>query len=130
VRLAAVVIASLASLLTSASATAAYQPKEYLARYCSPTGDVCYGIFRLASSGRIVFQITTQERYFPRYRICVKAPTGAVKCRNLPINRQTPVYGSNVYWRRNFGDHGPGVYRVTWSQNGTRLGPTVRFRRQ
>ena len=129
-RLAAVVIASLASLLASASATAADPSKEYLARYCSQTGDVCYGIYRLGSSGRIVFQITTQARYFASYRICVKAPAGTVKCRNLPLNRLTPPrYGANVYWRRNFGDRGPGVYRVTWSQGGTRLGPTLRFRR-
>lgn len=131
-RLAAVVIASLASLLASASATAADPSKEYLARYCSQTGDVCYGIYRhRSSSERIVFQIITQARYFASYRICVKAPAGAVKCRNLPINRQTPpLYGANVYWRRNFGDHGPGVYRVTWSQSGTRLGPTLRFRQR
>jgi hypothetical protein len=128
VRLLVAAVASLA--VFSASATAAYEPKRYIARYCSQTGDVCYGIFRLQSSGRIVFQISTQELYFPRYRICVKEPTGAVKCRNLPINRQAPVYGSHVYWRRNFGDHGPGVYRVTWSQSGTRLGPTLSFRRR
>ena len=128
-RLAALLAASVA-LGSAASASAAYEPKRYIARYCSPSGDLCYGIFRLTSSGRIVFQITTQERYFASYRICVKAPTGAMKCRNFPINRQTPVYGSHVYWRRYFGDHGPGVYRVTWGQSGTRLGPALRFRRR
>jgi hypothetical protein len=129
VRLLAVLVASLA-VGSAASASAEYEPKRYIARYCSQTGDLCYGIFRLESSGRIVFQITTQERYFPRYRICVKAPSGAVKCRNFPINRQSPVYGSHVYWRRYFGDHGPGVYRVTWSHAGHRLGPTLRFTRR
>ena len=127
-RLLFVAVASLA--VFSASATAAYKPERYIARYCSQTGDLCYGIFGFKSNDRIVFQITTQERYFTSYRICVKAPKGAVKCRNLPINRQTPVYGSHVYWRRTFGDHGPGVYRVTWSQSGTRLGPTLSFRRR
>jgi hypothetical protein len=129
VRLGAAVVVSLA-LLSAASASAAYKPERYIAKYCSPTGDLCYGIFRLKSNDRIVFQITTQERYFARYRVCVKAPTGAKTCRNFPINSQTPVHGSLVYWRRNFGDHGPGVYRVTWSQHGTRLGPTLRFRRR
>lgn len=123
-RVAALVIASLG--LVFAAAASGAEPK-YLAQYCSQTGDLCYGIIRLESSGRILFRITTQARYFPRYRLCVKPPTGALKCRNLPINRQARLYGSNVYWRRNFGDHGPGVYRVTWSQNGTRLGPTLRF---
>jgi hypothetical protein len=128
-RLAALFAASIA-LSSAASASAAYEPKRYIARYCSQTVDVCYGIFRLQSSGRIVFQITSQARYFAGYRICVKSPTGAVRCRSFPINRQTPVYGSHVYWRRYFGDHGPGVYRVTWSQSGTRLGPTLSFRRR
>lgn len=128
-RLVAVMVASLA-LVSATSASAAYEPKRYIARYCSQTGDLCYGIFRLQSSDRIVFQITTQARYFARYRICVKPPSGAVRCRNFPLNRQSPIYGSHVYWRRNFGDHGPGLYRVTWSQSGTRLGPTLRFTRR
>jgi hypothetical protein len=114
-------------VLGSASASAVYQPKRYIARYCSPTGDLCYGIFR---SGGIVFQITTIERYFARYRVCVRAPNGSRRCRTAPINRQGRVWGSHVRWPRIFGDHGPGVYRVTWSQGGTRLGPTLRFRRR
>jgi hypothetical protein len=129
VRLGAALVASLA-LLSAASASAAYKPGRYIARYCSQTGDLCYGILGFKSNDRIVFQITTMERYFASYRICVRAPTRSLKCRNFPINRQTPFYGSLVYWRRNFGDHGPGVYRVTWSQRGTRLGPTLRFRRR
>jgi hypothetical protein len=131
VRLGAALVASLA-LCSVASASAAYEPKRYIARYCSPTGDLCYGIFGLRSNSRIVFQITTQELYFRSYRICVREPTGAVRCRNFPINRQTPPrYGNLVYWRRYFGDHGAGVYQVTWkSQSGMRLGPTLRFRRR
>jgi hypothetical protein len=129
VRLGAALVASVA-LLSAASASAAYEPKRFIARYCSPTGDLCFGIFGL-SNDRIVFQLTIQERYFTSYRICVKAPTRAARCRNFPINRQTPIYGSHVYWRRYFGDQGPGVYRVTWkNQQGTRLGPTLRFRRR
>jgi hypothetical protein len=130
VRFGAALVASVA-LLSAASASAAYEPKRYIARYCSPTGDLCYGIFGFRSNDRIVFQLSTQEPYFASYRICVKPPTGAVRCRNFPINKLTPIYGSHVYWRRNFGDRGPGVYRVTWkSQQGTRLGPTLRFRRR
>jgi hypothetical protein len=116
VRLAVGVITSLALLTAAAaSAEAVYKPKSYIARYCSPTGDLCYGIFRQARLDRIVFQITTQERYFRSYRMCVQAPTDARKCRNFPLNPQTPVYGSHIYWRRYFGDHGPGLYRVTLS---------------
>jgi hypothetical protein len=131
VRLAVALVSSLA-LLASASTSAADQPRTYLARYCSQTGDLCYGIFKLEARDRIVFQITTQARYFASYRICVKAPTGSVKCRNFPLNRQTPLsYGNLVYWRRYFGDHGPGVYQVAWkNQSGTRLGPRLSFTRR
>lgn len=130
-RLAALLLAGLGLLAATAPASAAYKPKRYLARYCSPSGDLCYGIFRQERLDRIVFQITTQERYFRSYRICVTTPTGARRCRNFPLNRQTPIYGSHVYWRRYFGDHGPGVYQVSWrTQSGTRLGPTLRFRRR
>ena len=130
-RLPVALVSSLA-LLAFASTAAAHEPKSYLASYCSQTGDLCYGITRQVRSDRIVFQITTQARYFAGYRICVKAPTGSVKCRNFPLNRQTPpTYGNHVYWRRYFGDRGPGVYRVTWkNQQGMRLGPTLSFRRR
>lgn len=130
-RLGAALVASVA-LFLAATPASAYEPERYIARYCSQTGDLCYGIFASKSNDRILFQITTQARYFASYRICVKAPTGSVKCRNFPLNRQTPpTYGNLVYWRRYFGDRGPGVYRVTWkSQQGTRLGPTLRFRRR
>ena len=124
-RLSAVLIAILA--LLAASASAAYQPKRYIARYCSTSGDLCLGIF---NSGGIVFQIITAERYFSRYRICVRPPREAVKCRIVPLNRQTPGWGSHVRWPRIFGDHGRGIYRVTWSQGGRDLGPTLRFRRR
>ena len=128
----AVALVSSLALLASSSTAAAYEPERYIARYCSQTGDLCFGIFKLEASDRIVFQITTQARYFAGYRICVKAPTGSVKCRNFPLNRQTPpTYGNHVYWRRYFGDRGPGVYRVTWkNQQGARLGPTLSFRRR
>jgi hypothetical protein len=125
VRLLVVVLTSLG--LLAGTAHAIYKPKEYIARYCSPSGDLCLGIF---DAGGIVFQIVTAERYFARYRICVRPPRGEVRCRNLPINRQTPVWGSHVRWPRIFGDHGPGVYRVTWSHAGRRLGPTLRFTRR
>jgi hypothetical protein len=125
VRVLALLLASVGLLAASTSAVA--QPQKYVARYCSPSGDVCFGIFR---SRGIVFRITTIERYFGRYRVCVRAPTGATRCRTLPIRRQGSVWGSSVRWPRIFGDHGPGVYRVTWSQGGTRLGPTLRFRRR
>jgi hypothetical protein len=127
VRLGVALIASLALLCASAAEATSDDVKAPVARYCSPSGDLCFGIFR---AGGIVFRITTVERYFARYRVCVRPPRGSSSCRTAPIRRQGSLYGSNVRWPRGFGDHGPGVYRVTWSQAGRRLGPTLRFRRR
>jgi hypothetical protein len=126
-KLGVALIASLALLSASAAEATSYTPTAPIARYCSTSGDLCFGIFR---AGGIVFRITTVERYFARYRVCVRTPHGSSTCRTAPIRRQGPVYGSSVRWPRGFGDHGPGVYRVTWSQAGHRLGPTLRFRRR
>jgi hypothetical protein len=127
VKLGVALIASLALLSASTAEATSHEPKASIARYCSPSGDLCFGIFR---AGGIVFRITTVERYFARYRVCVRTPHGASTCRAAPIRRQGSMYGSSVRWPRGFGDHGPGVYRVTWTQAGRRLGPTLRFRRR
>jgi hypothetical protein len=113
--------------LAAGSASAADpQPRKYVARYCSPSGDVCLGIFQATG---IVFEIRTAARYFARYKVCVRPPKGARTCRTAPIRRQGSVYGSYMRWPRAFGNRGPGVYRVTWSQSGRRLGPTLKFTR-
>jgi hypothetical protein len=125
VRFVTVLIATLACAAAPAFAGGnIYQPEKYVARYCSPSGDICLGIFR---SSTVVFQLMTVERYFPRYGLCVRSPRGAKTCRTLPVNPQGSVWGSHKRWPRHFGDSGPGVYLVTWSQAGRRLGPTLRF---
>jgi hypothetical protein len=40
--------------------------------YCSPSGDLCYGVVR--RRGAIVLRIDTIERYFARYTLCVRPP--------------------------------------------------------
>lgn len=125
-RLAAAVITGLAiGAAVPAAASTAYKPERYIARYCSPSGDVCFGIF---GAGGIVFQLLSVEKYFDRYQVCVRAPTGARKCLTSLVRRQGQLYGSHLRWPRRFGHHGNGVYRVTWSQSGVRLGPPLRFR--
>jgi hypothetical protein len=72
----------------------------------------------------------TVEKYFDRYTLCARSPRGSRTCRTLPVNRQGRDGGSHKRWPRHFGDSRPGVYRVTWSQAGRRLGPTLRFSRR
>lgn len=94
--------------------------------YCSASGDLCFGI-----RGRgvtVVLTITTVERYFARYRLCVRPPRGATTCKSFPIRRSGRTYGSTVRWRAHFPNRGPGRYRVTWRLGANRLGPTLAFR--
>jgi len=131
-RVAGFVLAALALSPASASAaTQIYKPEAYIARHCNATRNICSGIFRSRGGpNRIVFQLMTRDRYFARYLLCVQPPRGAKKCRTAPINPQGSVYGSHVRWPRYFGDHGRGVYRVSWSRVGQQLGPALAFRRR
>jgi hypothetical protein len=45
---------------------------------CSASGDVCYGLEQQA--GELLLRITTVERYFPRYDLCVAPPRGPKNC--------------------------------------------------
>jgi hypothetical protein len=97
-----------------------------LASYCSPSGDVCYGAFN--RGGRLILQISTAARYFPRYTLCVtKLPRGAgaenaQRCGAFPLFRgSSSTWSSSVdYARQYIGLPGAkparGRYRVTWRQ--------------
>lgn len=114
------------TLALASAATAA--PDRRIASYCSPSGDVCYGIF--SDPGNVTrFQLTLAARYFGRYRICVKPPSGAATCKSFPVKKTGRVFGGAVKWDRNFPtNRGPGRYRVTWLLGTQRLGPALFFR--
>ena len=118
-----VTIAALLAIATPASAA----PEARVASYCSPSGDVCYGIFD--DRGVIRFQLTLAAKYFSRYRLCVRPPRGATTCRSFPVKRVGSQFGGAVRWERNFPSRGPGRYRVTWKQGPRALGPALTFRR-
>jgi hypothetical protein len=108
----------------------AAKPKTITA-YCSSSGDVCYGVFKI--DGAAVLQITTAARYFSRYTLCVDPPgggaAGKVRCGSFPLfRRRGSVWGSSVKYARQFPTVGPGIYRVTWKSGGRALGPTLSFR--
>jgi hypothetical protein len=95
--------------------------------YCSPSGDLCYGIVRRGDA--VVLRIDTIERYFARYTLCVRSPRGRRVCGSFPIFRNDRVWTSAVRWRRQFPNDGPGRYAVTWRLGGGALGPALSFRR-
>jgi hypothetical protein len=118
-------VALVSALFIAPSASSADQKR--IASYCSPSGDVCYGIFS-PKRNSFTFQLTTAARYFTRYKICIKPPTGMATCKSFPVRRRGQAFGGIVVWSRNFPNLGPGSYRVTWKQSGQRLGPPLKFR--
>ena len=116
-------VALLACLAVAPLASSANQRR--VASHCSSSGDVCYGIFD--NTGAIRFQLTLAAKYFPRYRICVR-PLGQKRtCKSFPVRKVGANWGGKVSWQKNFPVRGPRRYRVTWSQHGLRLGPTLSF---
>ena len=113
------------AVVTTAVALAA--PVKTVASYCSPSGDVCYGVF---TRGKVVLlRISTAAHYFPRYTLCVRPPAGAQRCGSFPVFRGVAsTWGSSVRHGRQFPAPGAGVYRVTWKLGSGPLGPTLRFR--
>ena len=121
-RLGAALVAAVAVLALPARPMAAPVPVK---TYCSPSGDVCFGIFR--RSGAIFLDLTTAARYFERYTLCVRPPRGAVTCRRVRVRRNSSgAFSSSVRWHTRFPAGGAGTYRVTWRLQKP-LGPTLGF---
>lgn len=118
-------VAFVAAAIAATSAVASTEPKS-IASYCSPTGDICYGVVN--RSGAVSLEISTVAQYFSRYFLCVKPPRGTSTCRSFPIRRSGPYYVSRVRWHLNFPGHGRGTYDVTWRLKTSPLGPRLGFR--
>jgi hypothetical protein len=93
--------------------------------YCSPSGDVCYGIF---TSGSVYsFRLTLAAKYFQRYRVCVRPLGEQATCKGFPVKKTGAQWGGTVVWQRNYPLRGPRGYRVTWRHGARRLGPPLTF---
>jgi hypothetical protein len=95
-------------------------------RYCSTSGDICYGI-STGRAGNHRLSLTLAAKYFSQYRICVRRLSQAASCRRFRVVKTDQTWGRTVLWERTFPQHGPGTYRVTWLQRGRRLGPSLTF---
>jgi hypothetical protein len=116
-------LALVVGLMVIVPASAADQTR--VKSYCSPSGDVCYGIFK---SGSVYsFRLTLAAKYFQRYRVCVRPLGEAAKCKSFPVKKTGANWGGTVFWQRNYPVRGPRGYRVTWRQGTTRLGPPLTF---
>jgi hypothetical protein len=110
-----VLLIVLAAVLVVPVAEAQDRP---IATYCSPSGDVCTGVFKRA--GAVILRISTAANYFARYRLCVRGPKSRV-CRTFLMRKND----SQVRWSANFPNQGRGLYRVTWQYSAK----TLSFRR-
>jgi len=122
------------ALAVTASASRGRAAERRIASYCSPSGDVCYGIF--ARRGTAFLRLTTAARYFRRYALCVRLlpATGggaehALRCGSFPIFRQSgSTWGSSVNYARQYPVTTRGRYRVVWKLPSGPLGPALFFR--
>jgi hypothetical protein len=128
------VLLALLSIAGTATPAAPAAPREKkIASYCSPSGDVCYGIFN--RSHKVYLRITTAARYFGRYKLCVRllppssSAEHAQRCGSFPVFRRSgSTWGSSVNYARQYPVTVPGRYRVTWNLGASPLGPPLQFR--
>jgi hypothetical protein len=96
--------------------------------YCSPSGDLCYGI-----RGQRNNPVLRIDSFFDfrRYTLCVTAPDGSRRCKRFRLReRERGLFGSAVRWRRHYPNEGLGVYLVRWRTGGNPLGPRLAFERR
>jgi hypothetical protein len=128
-------LAAIALALAAATPGAGHTesgPKT-IASYCSPSGDVCYGVIN--RSGKVYLELTTAALYFKRYTLCVRrlpprsTAEYAQRCGSFPVFRQGgQTWRSRVNYARQYPLKFAGRYRVKWKLGGRRLGPTLQFR--
>lgn len=94
--------------------------------YCSESGDLCQATGKVNGVRRL--QIRTLDKYFGRYRLCVKAPGGSRRCNRFRMHStDSGAWAGSIKWRKHFPDKGAGAYTVTWRAKGQRIGRSLGF---
>ena len=113
--------------LTLVSLLLAAAPAAAVTRHCSASGDVCYGAFGAGHATKL--KLTLAAKYFNRYTLCVRAPSGTRNCRQFGVfSIGNGLFGSTVTWAAHFPAHGPGLYRATYRYGGASVAPSLTFR--
>jgi hypothetical protein len=121
------VLSVLVLALLAPSATAQASERVPLAVYCSPTGDLCQGVYRY--NGRIKFSLGLFARYFNRVDVCVRDPSGRRTCRGVRVKKNGPLFEARIALAGNFPASKRGKYKVVWQRNGYRIGRALYFRK-
>lgn len=95
---------------------------------CSQTGDICVAAKKL--NGRVKLEIALAADYFRRYRLCIRKPSGATRCRRFHVGKlkRRSLPGDRVDLGRRFGGAAPGRYRVRWRLGNATLAAPLAFR--
>jgi hypothetical protein len=113
-------------VIAALGAVAATPAAQARSRYCSTTGDLCFGAF--GHGAKVQLRLTLIARFFTRYQLCVTAPDGTRECRRFRLQRVAHgLYDSRVRWARRFPVLGPGTYHARWRHAGRAIGPRVAF---
>jgi hypothetical protein len=96
-------------------------------RFCADNGDYCTRTIK-SERGRIFMEIESVT-ISGRYTLCVTPPDGTTDCRFFTLRRTGDRFVSQVGWKANFPDGGPGRYDVVWRLGADQLGPALGFRR-
>ena len=95
--------------------------------FCAQAGDYCTKTIK-SKRGRIYLEIRSIT-LSGRYTLCVTPPGGTQQCHFFTLRRNGDRFVSQVGWKANFPDGGPGRYKVIWRLGADQLGPALGFRR-
>lgn len=109
-------------------ATSQASERKPIAVYCSPSGDLCQGIYRY--NGRIKFSLSLFAPYFNRVDVCVRNPAGLRSCRGTKVKKDGSFFEARIAFAGNFPSGKRGKYKVTWERDGYRIGKTLSFRKR
>lgn len=96
-------------------------------RFCAESGDYCTKTIK-SKRGRIYLEIRSVT-LSGRYTLCVTDPAETQQCHFFTLRRSGDRFVSQVGWKANFPDGGPGRYKVIWRLGADKLGPALGFRR-
>ena len=95
--------------------------------FCTESGDTCITVQRRGSD--VLLRVATSPAAGSSYRLCVRAPDDASRCRRFALRERGEQAVSTVRWTLHFPNRGRGAYRVRWDLGGGFL-PALTFRRR
>lgn len=110
---------------TAGTASASHEP---LVAYCSPTGDVCQGVF--PEKGGLRAKVSTFS-FSGTYQLCVTNRAYGRQCKKFRVRKDDlGVFQGSVRLARHFRFREKGRYSIVWRLRGNRIGKKLSFRKE